>query len=69
MMAALLKRGEALARGARQRALARAAERLRETARGARVRVEDGTIVVTGRGLLKRWLADPALRFFGKDFG
>ena len=62
-MGDLTRRAEELARAEQQRKVAEIAERLKSLVRGASVQVEDAQILVSGRGLLKRWLTDPSLRF------
>ena len=62
-MSNLLKRGEDLARAEQQRQTAAIVLRLRDLLRGASVQAEDARIIVSGRGILKRWLLDPSLRF------
>jgi hypothetical protein len=65
MMERLEERGRAI--GAR--ASADAAERLAEAARGAlpglSVTVSGETVTMEGRGIGRRWLADPAFRWIG----
>jgi hypothetical protein len=62
MMGNLMRRGEALARTAQQRAIGAIADRLR-AAGGLSVEAESGRVIIGARGLAKRWLSDPALRF------
>ena len=63
MMSLLQRRMERLARAEQRRQIARLAARWTEQLRGARVEVMADKIVITGRGLVQRWLVDPALRF------
>ena len=65
MMARLMMRAERIARDAEERKVNEIADRLRELLVGATITVEDMRVIVSGRGLLKRWLSDPGLRFFG----
>ena len=51
---------------ARRRA-AMIAERMRATLSGASVEVIEGEVVVSGKGLLGRWMIDPELRFLARD--
>jgi hypothetical protein len=63
MMEKLLERGQALAGEAQKRKLADVAQQLRAMFGNAAVQVESGQVRVSGRGIMKRWLADPSLRF------
>lgn len=65
MMDKLKARGEQLAHAAQKQCLDRVALQLRALFGDTSVAVEDVRAVVSGRGLLKRWLADPRLRFMG----
>ena len=65
MMGKLMSRGEDLARLAQQREIALVAQRLRALFGGAAVSIQDAQVLVSGRGMIKRWLVDPGLRFFG----
>lgn len=63
MMETLLARGEAIAQRAQAQLVERAAQKLRGMF-GSGAVIADGTQVrVSGRGVLKRWLVDPAVRF------
>jgi len=61
MMERLLARAEAAGRGAQGSRIERIATRLREA--GVSVVASADSIVCSGRGLSRRWLADPLLRF------
>jgi hypothetical protein len=62
-MERLVARAEALAR-ARQRAKVQVvADKLRSLLGEAAVEVEDARVLVRGRGIVRRWLIDPSLRF------
>ena len=63
MMSALLKRGEVLVRERQRVKVRTVAERLRALFGATAVEAEESRIVVRGRGLIKRWLIDPNLRF------
>jgi hypothetical protein len=63
MMANLLKRGEQIASAEQRRKMQTVAQRLRSMFASAAVEVEDARVLVRGRGLVKRWLTDPRLRF------
>jgi hypothetical protein len=65
MMGELLKRRELIARARQRQAVQNAAEKLRTMFGSGAVEVEDARVVVSGLGLLKRWLIDPSLRFLG----
>ena len=60
---------EARAAAIGARAAARAGERLADAARealpGVSVAAEPGRVVISGRGLARRWLHDPAFRWLG----
>ena len=63
MMDALQSRGERLALEAQRRKLADVATQLRAMFGSAAVAVEEARVLVRGRGIIKRWLIDPSLRF------
>jgi hypothetical protein len=63
MMENLLKRGEAIAAAGQQRTLQDVAGGLRAMFGNSAVQADDAQVLVTGRGILKRWLIDPNLRF------
>ena len=65
MMSELIKRGEMLARESQRRRVRELAERLRGAFGRAAVEVEEARVLVRGRGMVKRWLIDPSLRFLG----
>ena len=65
MMEKLMARGEQLARDAQAKQADRFAEGLRILLGSAAVTVEDAQVLVSGRGVIKRWLFDPSLRFLG----
>jgi len=69
MMSQLLKRGEELARAAQRERTKRIASRLKQLVGGIAIEVEEARVLVSGRGLLKRWLTDPQLRFLTGDRG
>ncbi|MEO6433415.1 MAG: hypothetical protein ABIO29_05510 [Sphingomicrobium sp.] len=62
-----MRRVEAVAEARRRAVVKRLAIRLSQTLRGASVAVEEARVVVTGKGLVKRWLIDPELRFLSGD--
>lgn len=65
MMEKLVQRGEEIAREAQARELGRVAEQLRTLFGGASVDVEDAQVIASGKGMMRRWLSDPRLRFLG----
>lgn len=68
MMEKLLSRGEQIAGDAEVRQVRRVARSLRALFGGAAVSVEEAQVLVRGRGILKRWLFDPSLRFLAGGF-
>jgi hypothetical protein len=63
MMAMLLKRAEELARERQRRKAQEIAAELKRIVRGASIEIEEARVLVSGRGIIKRWLIDPSLRF------
>lgn len=63
MMRELLRRGEQAARIAQQRRLREIAAQLSARFAAVAVAIEGDAVVVRGRGLIKRWLVEPGLRF------
>ena len=64
-MERLMRRGDEIAREARERKVREIADRLKDLLGDASV---DGSrIAVSGRGLVRKWLADSRLRFLGSD--
>ena len=63
MMDALQSRGERLARAAQQRKVDQVAAQLRGMFGSGAVEAEEARVLVRGRGIIKRWLIDPSLRF------
>ena len=63
MMAALIRCAEELAHSAQRAKVAAVAERLKTLLGEAAVEVEEARVLVRGRGIIKRWLIDPTLRF------
>jgi len=63
--AKLLRRGDEIARAAQAKKVSAVAERLSELLRNASITVDDSRVIVSGRGLLWRFLDDPDLRFLG----
>lgn len=67
-MERLLRRGELLAAQTQQRQVERVAARLRNLLGDTAVEVQEARVVVRGRGMLKRWLTEPGLRFLTGEF-
>lgn len=67
MMKRLQWRVEQLARAAQRRQVTRLVIRWSEQLRGVRVEARDTGVVLSGRGLIHRWLVDPTLRFISGD--
>lgn len=63
MMAKLVKRGEQLAQRRQRERVRQIAEQLKGLIGNAAVEVEEARVLVRGRGIVKRWLIDPNLRF------
>jgi hypothetical protein len=64
-MAGLRARGEQLASEAQARAVERLGKHLTTLFGSGAVDLEDMRVLVRGRGLIKRWLIDPSIRFLG----
>lgn len=69
MMEQLARRGEELARDRQRRKLGAVAQQLRGIFGSAAVEVESAQVLVRGRGMIRRWLVDPQLRFLGGGQG
>ena len=63
MMEKLIARTDELIREAQARQVRRVAQQLRSLFGSAAVEVEEARLLVSGRGIIKRWLIDPSLRF------
>jgi hypothetical protein len=57
--------GQTIARQARQRAIARGVQQLRDDFPGVAVSADPDAIVLSGRGLFRRWINDARLRAIG----
>ena len=62
-MIELLKRAEAILRKRQQAKLSDLAQRVKALVGDAAVEIEEARLIVRGRGLVKRWMIDPQLRF------
>jgi ribosomal protein L22 len=65
MMEKLVARGGAIARDAQQQKVRDVAQQLRGMFGSSAVEVEEARVLVRGKGMIKRWLIDPSLRFLG----
>lgn len=63
MMEGLIKRIETLAAAEQRGRVQRLAAQMKTMLGSGSVEVLDAQVVVSGRGLLRRWLIDPGLRF------
>jgi hypothetical protein len=68
MMDLLMARGERLAQDRLRLKTGQVAEQLRSIFGSAAVEVEEARVLVRGRGIIKRWLIDPSLRFLVGGF-
>jgi hypothetical protein len=64
-MIGLQQRAERLARARQQREVERVARLFGELLGAHNVEALPNQVVVSGRGIMRRWLVDPALRFWG----
>ncbi|MES2442782.1 MAG: hypothetical protein V4574_08115 [Pseudomonadota bacterium] len=64
-MAGLMARGRALVDAAAARAVRRVAERVRAEVPGVTAEPEDGRVVIRGRSLRRRLIAEAGLRWIG----
>lgn len=65
MMEKMLSRGQELAADAQAQEIQRIAQRVRALFGAGAVSTEETRVLVSGRGMIKRWLIDPSLRFLG----
>lgn len=65
MLEQLKARAESAGRTAATDAAGRLAEQVRAAVPGVSVTVEGSAVTLSGRGLWRRWLANPALRWLG----
>lgn len=63
MMARLAKRVEELARERQRQKVRQIAEELKALIGDAAIEAQEARVLVRGRGIVKRWLIDPSLRF------
>lgn len=67
MMERLMSRGQALAATVQARQVARLAAMM-QSMLGSKAQVEGAKVVVSGRGLLERWLTNAGIRFLSSGF-
>ena len=67
MMESLIAKGGRIARAAQMKRLEQIAASLRN--RGLAVDADEESVTIRGRGLARRWLGDPLLRFAGRRAG
>lgn len=65
MIGGLETRARAIGERAACDTAARLADAVREAVPRVSVEAEAGRVVISGRGLVRRWLRDPALRWLG----
>ena len=63
MMTTLMRRAEEIARSRRRARVAAVANGLSALLGEGSVAIEEARVIVRGRGIIKRWLTDPSLRF------
>lgn len=63
MFSTLIRRAEEFARRRRTEKVQAIAAQLRALLGAAAIEVEEARVLVRGRGIIKRWLIDPSLRF------
>lgn len=63
MFSTLVRRAEDLVRARQSEKLQGIAAQLRALLDSAAIEVEEARVLVRGRGIIKRWLIDPSLRF------
>lgn len=68
MMNRMIRRAEMLAGAEQRRQVQRLASRMKAMMGADAVEIVDAKVVVRGRGLIKRWLIDPGLRFLSSGF-
>lgn len=65
MIAKAMDRAERIARNAQRQRVQQIAARFRTIFGAGMVEADEARILVRGRGLVRRWLTDPGLRFLG----
>lgn len=63
MMRKLMARGEELAREVQRRRVGEVARQMAEIVGRSAIEVDEARVLVRGKGMIKRWLIDPQLRF------
>jgi hypothetical protein len=69
MMEDLMNRGEELARDRQRRRLQGIARQMRAILGSAAVQIDETRVLARGRGMIRRWLLDPRLRFLSGWLG
>lgn len=67
MMNKLIARGKAVARQAQAARVQRVATHLSSVLGSSAVEAREAQVLVRGKGIIKRWLIDPSLRFLAGD--
>ena len=62
-MKRLIERAEQRARAAQRRCVSRIADHLRTTFGSGTVEAREDEVLIRGKGIIKRWLVNPRLRF------
>jgi len=68
MFTTLVRRAETLARAKRDEKLRAVAQQLASLFGSGAIEVEEARVLVRGRGIIKRWLIDPSLRFLAGGY-
>ena len=68
MMMQLARRAEQAVRMRQRERVGELAERLRDMFGDGAVEVQEARVLVRGRGIVKRWMIDPSLRFLAGGF-
>ena len=66
-MMKMIRWAERRARDEARKSAEKLTQRMRQTLRGASVEAFETEVIVNGRGLVRRWLIDPELRFLARD--
>ena len=66
-MRGVLERAQRIAQAAQHRSIARLAAEWRERVPQARITADHDSVSIAARGIGRRWLGDPLLRFVGRS--